>query len=58
MTPEYHAILALLKGNLLYEEQQHHAAAVRAARPPLSARRGRSQPSGLAGLARKAGWSR
>jgi hypothetical protein len=58
MTLEYHAIQALLHGNLLYQEQQRHAATVPAARPPRTARRDRSRPSRRGALGRKAGWSR
>jgi hypothetical protein len=58
MAPEYHAILALLNGNILYEEQQRHAAAVRAARRQRTPRSNRSRPSRRGALGRKAGWSR
>jgi hypothetical protein len=47
MTPENHAILALLKGNLRYVEQQRHAATVRAHRPSRSVTAERGRWAGL-----------
>jgi hypothetical protein len=58
MTPEYHAVLALLSGKLVYEEQQRHAATVRAARPPRAARSDRNRQSRRDPLSSRAGRSR